>query len=76
MLRVISIDSTLINFYIRINLFLGERRDKGCPVMTTDARIVKRNLLPCSASESTMLRRRNARNVAGKNWNNSLLLFR
>jgi hypothetical protein len=62
-----GIDSTLTNFYIKINLLLEERRERGCQATTTDARNVKRNLLPCSASESTMLGRRNARNVAGKN---------
>jgi hypothetical protein len=72
----LSIDSHLPNFYIRVNLFFGERRERGCLATTIDARNVTRNLLPCSASESTMLGRRNVQNVVGKNWNNSLALSR
>jgi hypothetical protein len=66
----LAIDSHLTNFYIRRSLFLGERRERGCPATTIDARIVRRNLLPSSASESTMLGRRNAQNVGRKNWYN------
>jgi hypothetical protein len=67
----LGIDRLPPNFYIRINLFFGERRERGCPAMNIGARNVIRNLLPCSASESTMLGRRNAQNVVGKDWNNS-----
>jgi hypothetical protein len=67
--------ATLQISILELNYF-RERREKGCLAMTIDARNVKRNLLPCSASESTMLGRRNAQNAAGKNWNNLLLLFR
>ena len=44
--------------------------------MNTDARNVTRNSLLLSALQSTMLGKRNARNAVGKNWNNSLRLFR
>jgi len=53
-----------------------ERRERGCPVTNTDARNVTRNLLSFSASESTMLGRRNAPSAVGKNWNNSSRFFR
>jgi len=70
--------SILINgyFLVKLNKLERERREKGCPATTIGARNVKRNLLPCSASESTMLGRRNVQNVVGKNWNNSLALSR
>jgi len=70
--------SILINgyFLVKLNKLEREGREKRCPATTIDARNVKRNLLPCSASESTMLRRRNAQNVVEKNWNNSLALSR
>jgi hypothetical protein len=70
--------SILINgyFLVKLNKLEREGREKGCPATTIDARNVKRNLLPCSASENTMLGRRNAQNVVEKNWNNSLALSR
>jgi hypothetical protein len=53
-----------------------ERRERGCPVTNIDAQNVTRNSLSFSALENTMLGRRNAQNVVGKNWNNLLQLSR
>jgi hypothetical protein len=61
---------------VELIYFLEERRECGCPATSIDARNVIRNLLSYSASVSTMLGRENAQNVAGKNWNNLLQLFR
>ncbi len=65
--KLIAFELIIVYFRTKFIRLDKERREKGCPATTTDARNVRRNLLPCSASASTKPGRRNAQNVVEKN---------